>query len=183
MFNTNNISYNNLTGQYICSCIIGSAETVQNIQTDYPIFVQEGSGFTIKIDGSAVTIASSNQNIVRKVANQINNSYFEPPLDVFVFYGYSKKGLESRWCVGFNDPDASNLIKLINTQDRFVQADKASMLWTDNSGRSYSIVMPTSVKESDPPRESINRQVNACLTVIKKVTFRKLNTITIKQVS
>lgn len=184
MFDINNIERNPLTGQFICSCNVGSYSIAQDIQAHYLMSVRERFGFTteIGINESLVTIASNNPDITKWIAYQINNGYIKPPLDVFIFYG-SRKGLESRWCVGFDSQDASNLIDQLNTQGPFVQADKDSKLWNDKNGKSYSVVMLTGIMEQKPTNESIGllkKRVELCLNAIHNTTARRLNYTTIQ---
>lgn len=109
--------------------------------------------------------------------NKINNHLAD--LDVYIFYGSSQKDLQSRWCVGFNSSNASQLIDLLNTQGPFIIADKNPKNWQDKNGKSYSIVMLTGIMEHEPSEELI-KGAKLCLTAIQNVTTRKLTVHTIQ---
>lgn len=186
MFDINKILRNPVTEQFICSCNTDSSTIATDIQARYLGSVRERFNFTaeIGIQGSTVTIASNSPDVTKWIANQINNGYFMPPLDVYVFYGSSQKGLDSRWCVGFNFPQAqvTQIIDWLNTQIRFANADKDPMSWHDKNGNSYSIVMLIGIMDerlTAGTTELFNKRVNLCLDAISNATFRQLNLITI----
>ncbi len=180
MFDINKILRNPVTKQFTCSCNTGSSTIATDIQACYLGSVRERFGFTteIGIQGSTVTIASNSPDTTKWIADQINKGYFMPPLDVYVFYGSSRIGLESRWCVGFDFPNATQFIDFLNTQDRFITADKNPQNWQDKNGNSYSIVMLTGIMEYEPSEE-LQRRVGLCLNTISNATARNLNPITV----
>lgn len=181
MFDINDISRNLVTGQYTCSCNVGSSSIAKDIQAHYLMSINERFNFTaeIGIDGSIVTIASNSPDVTKWIANQINNAYFMPPLDVYVFYG-SSQGLKSRWCVGFDYPQeqVSNIINLLNNGQKPIIADNNPRNWQDKNGISYSIVMLTGITEHEPSEE-LQRRVSLCLNTIRDATARNLNPITV----
>ena len=132
-------------------------------------------------DGNIAYIGAGTANDVRRIADRINANYFMPPLDVYVFYGSSQKGLQSRWCVGFNYPQEQvyNITNLLNNGQKPVIADKDPQSWKDKHGNSYSIVMLTSVAEHKLSEEC-KKQVNLCLDIITNITGRKLNPFQVK---
>lgn len=175
MFDINNISYNQRTAQYACSFQCNSSSDAEYICGKYIMIARTYNIIgTIFNRGATVIIESPSENAVIKIAQYINANYFMPPLDVFVFYGTNRNGVASRWCVGFDFPNASNLIDLLNIQGRFSHVDRDSKSWYDKNGRSYSIVMLTAAMERDSPRENIKKQVDNCLTAIQNVTARQL---------
>ena len=180
MFDINKISRNYLTGQFTCSCNTGSSKTATDIQARYLGPVREKFGFTteIGIEGSIVTIASNSLDITKWIADQINKGYFMPPLEVYVFYGSSRKGLPARWCIGFNYPDSEQLIDMLNIQNPLVIADKDPQSWVTANGQSYSVILLPGVLEAEPS-ENLEQKVNLCLQAIQTVTSRKLNPITL----
>lgn len=134
-------------------------------------------------DGNIAYIGAGTINDVRRIADRINANYFMPPLNVYIFYGSSQKGLESRWCVGLNITNASQLIDLLNRQGPLINADNSPQSWFDKNGTSYSVVMHTGVKEHQPTEETaklLNQRVNSCLEAISNTTFRKFKLITIQ---
>lgn len=183
MFNINDISRNPVTGQFICNCNTGSSTTATDIQARYLGSVRERFNFTaeIGVKGPVVTIASNSPDTTKWIADQINNAYFMPPLDIYVFYGSSHKGLPSRWCVGFDYPQAqvAQLIDFLNTQVRLANADKDPSSWYDKNGASYSVVMLTGIMEHEPSEE-LKKRVNLCLDTIRDVTARTLTVHTIQ---
>lgn len=126
-----------------------------------------------------MTIASNSPDVTKWIANQINNAYFMPPLNVYVFYG-SSQGLKSRWCVGFDYPQeqVSNIINLLNNGQKPIIADNNPRNWQDKNGISYSIVMLTGITEHEPSEE-LQRRVSLCLNTIRDATARNLNPITV----
>ncbi len=185
MFDTNKIPYNQETGQYICICQCGSDKDADYICAKYlGISRQLDITGNIYTRGSAVIISASNQKAVSNIASYINANYFMPPLDVYVFYGSSQKGLDSRWCVGFNFPQTqvTQIIDWLNTQIRFANADKDPMSWHDKNGNSYSIVMLIGIMDerlTAGTTELFNKRVSLCLDAISNATFRQLNLIPI----
>jgi hypothetical protein len=105
-----------------------------------------------------------------------NTNYSMPPLDVYVFYGRSLKGLSSRWCIGFNHANSTQLIERLNTQNPFVVADKEPQGWVTANGQSYSVILLPGVLEKEPSEE-LNRRVGQYLQIIQEVTSRKPNPI------
>lgn len=180
MFDINKISRNPVTEQFTCSCNTGSSTMATDIQARYLGSVRERFGFTteIGIKGSIVTISSNSPDITKRIAVQINKGYFMPPLDVYVFYGSSQKGLPSRWCVGLDITNASQLIDLLNRQGPLINADNSPQSWFDKNGTSYSVVMLTGVLEQEQSEE-LEKRVNLCLSAIQNVTARKLTVHTI----
>lgn len=180
MFDINDISRNFITGQYTCSCNVGSSSIAKDIQARYLMSINERFNFTaeIGIDGSIVTIASNSPDVTKWIADQINKGYFMPPLDIYVFYGSSHIGLESRWCVGLDITNATKLIDLLNRQGPHINADNSPQNWSDKNGTSYSVVMLTGVLEQEQSEE-LEKRVNLCLSAIQNVTARKLTVHTI----
>ena len=135
-------------------------------------------------DRNIAYIGAGTAEDVCRIAQGINANYFMPPLDVYVFYGSSQKGLESRWCVGFNDPNANCLIEMLTIQDRFVFVDSVPQSWITKNGNSYSVVLYTGVTEPQLAKETVKQllvqRVNSCLNAIFNTTFRKLNPILIQ---
>ena len=185
MFDTNNISYNQISMQYVCSCNANSSKIAQEIQARYLMAIRQQFGFTteIGIDGPIVTISSYKPDIIKYIANQINKEYFIPPLNVYIFYGNNKKGLESRWCVGFNFPYSKQLIDTLNSQNRFINADQNSQNWKDKNGNSYPIVILTGIMESEITEEItklFNDRITICLNSIENSTSRKVKPLIIQ---
>lgn len=97
-------------------------------------------------------------------------------MDVYLFYGNSKKNSLSRWCIGFDYPNAEDLIKELNIQEPFVAADHNPQNWVTKDGQSYSIILPFGVSETEQSNEW-SQLVNRYLQVIEKVTYTKPNLI------
>lgn len=78
MFDINKISRNPVTEQFTCSCNTGSSTIAKDIQARYLGPVRERFGFTteIGIQGSTVTISSNSSDVTKRIADQINKSYF-----------------------------------------------------------------------------------------------------------
>lgn len=78
MFDINDISRNLVTGQYTCSCNVGSSSIAKDIQARYLMSINERFNFTaeIGIDSSIVTIASNSPDVTKWIADQINKGYF-----------------------------------------------------------------------------------------------------------
>ncbi len=186
MFDTNKIPYNQETGQYICICQCGSDKNADYICAKYlGISRQLDITGNIYTRGSAAIISASNQKSVANIASYINVNYFIPPLDVYVFYGSSQKGLASRWCVGFDFPQAhvTQIINWLNTQIRFANADKDSMSWHDKNGNSYSIVMLTGIMDQQLTAETtelLKKTVSLCIDAIGNTTFRETNPVIVQ---
>lgn len=176
MFNLNKISMDPITNQYLCHCNTDSSQTANEIKALYLMSVRENYGFTseIRTEGTIVSIASPSFDATRCIAQQINTDYFMPPLDVYIFYGYSQKGLASRWCVGFNHPDANHVIEALNIQGSLVIADKDSQNWKTKDGNFYSVVLLSKVLEIKQ-YSKFEQRVNLYLRAIQNVTARKLN--------
>ncbi len=186
MFDINKILYNLKTGQYTCICQCGSAKNADYICAKYlGISRQLDIAGNIYTRGCAVIISASNKKAVANIASYINANYFMPPLDVYVFYGNSQKYLDSRWCVGFDFPQAQvpQIINWINTQTRFANADMDPMSWYDKNGNSYSIVMLTGIMDQRLTAETaelLNKMVTLCLEAIRNATFRETNPIIVQ---
>jgi hypothetical protein len=129
--------------------------------------------------GTTAFIEAYSANDVKQIADIINTNYFMPPLDVYVFYGRSQKDLQSRWCVGLDITNASQLINLLNRQGPLINADNSPQNWFDKNGTSYSVVMLTGVLEQKQTEE-LEKRVNLCLSAIQNVTARKLTVHTIQ---
>lgn len=182
MFDVKNILYDQITRQYTCNCQCNSSADAEFICAKYLIATRTFDSFgEIYSKDSVAIISASSPNTTATIANYVNANYFMPPLDVYVFYGSSQKGLESRWCVGFDITNALQLINLLNRQAPFINADNFPQNWFDKNGTSYSVVMLTGVMEHKPIEESaelLNQRITLCLNAIKNTTARNLNLIT-----
>ena len=180
MFDINNIQYNPTSGQYICSCQCNSSQDAEYICAKYIMIARS---FDVVGElynrGSIAIIGATSKNAAQTIASYINANYFMPPLDVYVFYGSSQKGLESRWCVGFDYPNADHLIEMLNIQNRFVVADKDPQSWVTADGQSFSIVLLPCVLEPEQSSE-LEKRVNRYLSAIQNVTARKINVHTVQ---
>ncbi len=180
MFDINRISYDHNSGMHICICPCTSPQDAEYLVAKY---IGVSRMFSISGQmyhrGSNAYIEAYLPDDVAKIASYINANYFMPPLDVYVFYGSSQKGLDSRWCVGFDYPQAAQIINLLNTQIRLANADKDSMSWRDKNGKSYSVVMLTGIMGSEPSGE-LQKRGDLCLAAIQKVTARGLSVHTIQ---
>lgn len=179
MFDINNIQYNPTTKQYICCCQCDSSQDAKYICAKYIMLARTFDTVgEIYSRGSTAIIGTSNPKAAVTIANYINANYFMLPLDVYVFYGSSRKGLPSRWCVGFNclPQQVQKLIAILNTQGPLVNADNNPQNWQDKSGNSYSIVMHTGVMEPELTEDALkllDQMVSICLNTIQNTTFRK----------
>lgn len=180
MFDIKMISYNKTTGQYTCSCQCSSPSDAKELCAKYISISRMVSAGEMYQSGSTAIIGAGSADDVQKVANVINANHFMPPLDVYVFYGSNERGLQSRWCVGFDFPQASHLIDILNTQGSFINADKNPKSWQDIHGKTYSVILLSGVIEQEPSAEELNDRVNRCLTAIVNVTFRRINLITVQ---
>lgn len=180
MFDINNILYNPTAKQYICCCQCDSSQDAEYICAKYIMVTRTFDTVgEIYSRGSTAIIGTSNQKAAVTIANYINANYFMPPLDVYVFYGSSQNGLQSRWCVGLDITNASQLIDLLNRQGPLINADNSPQNWFDKNSTSYSVVMLTSVLEQKQSEE-LEKRVNLCLSAIQNVTARKLTVHTIQ---
>ncbi len=181
MFDINNILSDRNSGMHICICPCDSPHDAEYLVAKYigisRMFSISGQMYH---RGSNAYIEAYLYNDVAKIASYINANYFMPPLDVYVFYGSSQKGLESRWCVGFDYPQkqVSNIINLLNNGQKPVIADNNPKNWHDKNGNSYSVVMLTGIMDLEPSEE-LQKRVNLCLNTIRDVTDRNLNPITV----
>lgn len=179
MFDINNIQYNQASGQYTCCCQCNSSQDAEYICAKYMMIARTFDTVgELYNRGSIAIIGATNKNAAQTIASYINANYFMPPLDVYVFYGSSLKGLPDRWCIGFNHPNSDQLIEMLNIQNRFVVADKDPKSWVTADGQSYSIVLLPGVLDAEPSKE-LEQRLNLCLQVIQTVTFRQLNPITL----
>ena len=96
-----------------------------------------------------------------------------------MFYGSNQKGLQSRWCIGFNHPNADRLIETLNTQGPLILADRDSQSWKTKDGKSYSVVLLLGVLEPTQSPE-LEQRVNLCFNAIQNVTARKINFHTVQ---
>ncbi len=183
MFDIEHI-YENL-GQYICCCQCDSLQDAEFICAKYSTLPKKfdivGEIFP---KGSTAIIGASHPTATVNIASYINANYFMPPLDIYVFYGSSQKGLESRWCVGFDYPQeqVSNIINSLNNGQKPVFADKDPESWKDKNGYSYSVVMLTGVMEPEPTEDTLelfDQRVFICFNTITNTTLRKLTVNTI----
>lgn len=179
MFDIDNIQYNSNTKQFLCYCQCNSSRDAEYICAKY---ITTARTFDIVGElynrGSIAIIGATSKNAAKAIASYINANYFMPPLDVYVFYGSSRKGLPDRWCIGFNHPNSDQLIEMLNIQNRFVVADKDPKSWVTADGQSYSVILLPGVLEAEPSKD-LDQRVNICLQAIQTVTFRKLNPITL----
>lgn len=180
MFDINNIQYNQTTKQYTCCYQCDSPQDAEYLCAKYTMLPKKFDIVgEINCKGSTVIIGTSNPKAAVAIASSINANYFMPSLDVFIFYGSSQIELESQWCVGFNFPNATQYIDFINTQERFITADRNPQNWQDKQGNTYSVVMLTGVMESELSEEC-KEKVNLLLDVIANTTSRKLNPLQIQ---
>lgn len=180
MFDINNISFDLNSGMHTCICPCDSPHDAEYMVAKYigisRMFSISGQMYH---RGSNAYIEAYLSNDVAKIASYINANYFMPPLDIYVFYGSSQKGLESRWCVGLDITNASQLIGLLNRQGPLINADNSPQSWFDKNGTSYSVVMLTGVLEQEQSEE-LEKRVKLCLSAIQNVTARKLTVHTIQ---
>ncbi len=180
MFDINNISSDRNSGMHICICPCDSPHDAEYLVAKYigisRMFSISGQMYH---RGSNAYIEAYLYNDVAKIASYINANYFMPPLDVYVFYGSNQNGLDSRWCVGLDTTNASQLIDLLNRQGPLISADNSPHDWSDKNGASYSVVMLTGVLEQEQSEE-LEKRVNLCITTIQNVTARKLSVHTIQ---
>lgn len=180
MFDINNISFDRNSGMHICICPCDSPHDAEYLVAKYigisRMFSISGQMYH---RGSNAYIEAYLYNDVAKIASYINANYFLPPLDVYVFYGSSQNGLESRWCIGLNITNASQLIDLLNRQGPLINADKSPQNWSDKNGVSYSVVMLTGILKQEQS-EGLEKSVNLCLTAIQNITARKFTVHTIQ---
>lgn len=148
MFDINNISFDRNSGMHICICPCNSPHDAECLVAKYigisRMFSISGQMYH---RGSNAYIEAYLSNDVAKIASHINANHFIPSLDVYVFYGNNQKGLESRWCVGLDITNPSQLIDLLNRQGPLINADNSPQSWFDKDGTSYSVVMLTRVLE------------------------------------
>lgn len=174
MFDISNISRDRNSGMHICICQCDSPHDAENLVSTYidvsRMFSMSGCMYHRGLE--AYIEAYYHDEVVR-IASYINANYFMPPLDVYVFYGSSRIGLESRWCVGFDFPNATQFIDFLNTQDRFITADKNPQNWQDKQGNTFSVVMLTGITEPVHSSE-LDEMINQCLKIIHNTTFRQL---------
>ena len=101
-----------------------------------------------------------------------------PPLEINVFWGKHKENISEKWCIGFNYPDATKVIELLNnTQGRFIYADKHPSNWKGINSESYSIVMLTRVVKKELDEQSkklLKEDIENCCAAIQNITFRKI---------
>lgn len=182
MFDISRISYDHNSGMHICICPCNSPQDAENLVAKY-IGISRMLSISGQMyrRGANAYIEAYLPNDVAKIANHINANHFMPSLNIYVFYGSSQKGLQSRWCVGFDYPQEQidQIINLLNTQIRLANADKDSSSWHDKNGTSYSVVILTGVLEQEQSEE-LEKRVNLCLTAIQNVTARKLAVHTIQ---
>lgn len=180
MFDINNIQYNQASGQYTCCCQCNSSQDADYLCAKYTMLPKQFDIVgEIYSRGSTAIIGTSNPKAATAIASCINANYFMPPLDVYIFYGSSQKDLPSRWCVGLDITNASQLINLLNRQDPLINADNSPQNWFDKNGTSYSVVMLTGVLEQGQSEE-LEKRVNLCLSAIQNATARKLTVHTIQ---
>lgn len=132
MFDINNIQYNQASGQYTCCCQCNSSQDADYLCAKYTMLPKQFDIVgEIYSRGSTAIIGTSNPKAATAIASCINANYFMPPLDVYIFYGSSQKDLPSRWCVGLDITNASQLINLLNRQDPLINADNSPQNWFD----------------------------------------------------
>lgn len=174
MFDTNKIYNENQ--RFRCSCSVKSHDIAQEIQAKY-IDIARTMNLTgeISINGNNVTVDTSDLNDTRMIATYINLNYFTPELHVFVFYGQNKRGIQDRWCVGFDYPpnQVTQIIDHLNMTNQFINADKKPEDWYDKNNKSYSVVMLSNAYNTDTEDE-INKRIKMCLVAIQETTSRRL---------
>lgn len=179
MFDIDNIQYNPDTMQYTCCCQCNSSQDAEYICAKYLMVARTFDTVgELYSRGATAIIGATNVKAAQNIAYYINANFFMPPLNIYVFYGSSRKGLTDRWCIGFNHPNSSHLIEMLNIQHSLVIADKEPQGWVTAEGNSYSVILLPGVINPKPTQE-LNQRVIICLEAIQKVTFRKLNPITL----
>lgn len=180
MFDIDNIQYNSNTKQFLCSCQCNSSQDAEYICAKYIMIARTFDTVgELYNKGSIAIIGATSKKAAQTIASYINANYFMPPLDVYVFYGSSQKGLQSRWCIGFNHPNANRLTEALNTQGPLIIADRDSQTWKNRDGKSYSVVLLSGVLEPTLSPESEQR-ITLCLNAIQNVTARKINVHTVQ---
>ena len=176
MFDIKIVSYDFKTGLHISSCQCNSSQEAEELCVRYIALSRMAPSGCMFSRETTTFIEAYSANDVYYIASYINANYFMPPLDVYVFYGSSQKGLASRWCVGFNYPQeqVNKLINFLNNGQNPVVADKDPQSWQDAYGNSYSVIILTRVMEHELSEEC-KKRVNLCLSVIANTTARKLN--------
>lgn len=180
MFDINKILCDRNSGMHICICPCNSPHDAEYLVAKYidisRMFSMSGSMYH---RGSDAYIEAYSHDEVVRIASYINANYFMPSLDLYVFYGRSQKGLQSRWCVGLDITNALQLIDLLNRQGPFINADNSPQNWIDKNGTSYSVVMLTGALKQEQSEE-LEKSVNLCFSAIQNVTARKLTVHTVQ---
>ena len=100
MFDINKISRNRNSGMHICIYPCNSPQDAEYLVAKHidvsRMFSPSGSMYP---RGANASIEAYLLDDVVRIASYINTNYFMPPLDVYIFYGNNKTGLQSRWCV------------------------------------------------------------------------------------
>lgn len=163
--------------QFISDCICETKEEAENIFIRYKILAEQNS-VEINYFETTVRIQSGQAQCVEYIKRVINGCYFMPPLEINVFWGKHKENISEKWCIGFNYPDATKVIELLNnTQGRFIYADKHPSNWKGINSESYSIVMLTRVVKKELDEQSkklLKEDIENCCAAIQNITFRKI---------
>lgn len=177
MFDINNIQFNLNTMQYICDCQCNSPQDAKYLCAKYLTIAKTFDTIgELYSKANLAIIGASNEQAALQIACYINAREFMPALDIYIFYGSSRKKLPDRWCIGFNHSNSKQLIEMFNRQFPFVIADKDPGSWISADGQSYSVILLPGVLEKTLSKESRQR-INQCLESIQAVTFRKLNPV------
>lgn len=177
MFDIDNIQYNPDTRQYTCCCQCDSSQNAKQICSKYLMVTRTFDTVgELYSRGATAIIGATNVKAAQNIAYYINANFFMPPLDIYVFYGNSRKELTDRWCVGFDHPNSVHLIEKLNIQHPLVIAAKEPQDWITADGNSYSVILLPGVIDPKPSQE-LNQRVTLCLEAIQNVTFRRLNPI------
>lgn len=181
MFNINKISCDRNSGMHICICPCNSQRDAEYLVAKYiGISRMLSPSGNMYHRGTDAYIEAYLYDDVAKIAKYINANYFTPPLNISVFWGIHKDGLQSQWCIGFNFPpqQTQKLIEILNTQGPLIIANNNPQNWQDTNGNSYSIVMLTGITEHELS-EKLQEGAKLCLNTIENVTARKLTIHTI----
>ena len=145
------------------------------------MFVQKlAIAITIYTDGNVAIIEGSDPQIVEYAANTINRNYFIPPLNVTIFWGYNRRRLANRWCIGFNTPKSERIVATLNSFSQIVCTDSHPENWYDCQNNTYSIVIPTKYLDFEIDNDNIPKIFETYLHCIERATQRKYKLSIIK---
>lgn len=176
MFDMNHILYNPDMKQFTCKCQCRTKSDAEYLCAKYRKDVCSlDTAVEIYFRRNVAIIGGYDKRVVEYAARMINRIEFNPPLDVTIFWGHHCKGLDPRWCIGFDVANAGNFVELINSYGPMFCADKHPCNWHDKNKDTYSVVMLTKNLDYKIECTNGNDPFKQYLECISNVTDRICN--------